>query len=593
MSSFSARLKDLEEKIPVVTEYYFVVDCPSLHIIPGSYIDPRRSPIEEGLWGFGRYFCPQCKQVVNRTRQISSACFVDNRGGGPSSSFSTILQQQANYSYSNNSRGALIPAPAPSPAPSPVPALPAPSQRNSPSLSTTPASSPKQPSPVPQHQQLHVPQHQPSSSPPVAAATPRTSPISPTDLRHSSIPSITSFYSNSLDPTHTQTQTQQQWSSQNYSAPGGSGGGLPKVLSFVFSANGQNLLLWKKESQSLVRIELATDGARPIDLAARLPPDHRGDGKSVNIRYVAEGAEVIAVILSHNRTLMLVLLHASGALEHSSLQQLDGQIEPLCLAISRDNRHVAIGLGPCVLMVHFDGFQCRWASTLQVPDFVGLHPSDVKFQACNFSPDSSSLIVATQRADKQRSQVDDAVFTCVFPCEEHPSGPPTRIWPCKMPTDGQGLTTIHWVPPLSTAFITGMIPTGYPMFLSPVNNGAQSQQQQQAAVVPSNITEFRIRCSCMCPPPYSHIIYYMDATNRIFRVDMSSRRIDPVADLDTVRGALKVSEEPAALGATVDGRLRVFWRQGPGLWCLEIRNGEALYNSRRNLRGLWQEAVAD
>ncbi len=143
------------------------------------------------------------------------------------------------------------------------------------------------------------------------------------------------------------------------------------------------------------------------------------------------------------------------------------------------------------------------------------------------------------------------------------------------------MTTVQWLPSLSLGFVTGLTSTPYSLFLSPA--GSPLLQ------TPSKVLEYRIRCSCFCPPPNTHILYFMDVKNKIFRVDMRSRRIQPFADVNTNRGALKPAEEHAILGATADGRLQVFWRQGPGLWSLEVREGSS--NTKKNLRAVWLEAV--
>jgi hypothetical protein len=128
---------------------------------------------------------------------------------------------------------------------------------------------------------------------------------------------------------------------------------------------------------------------------------------------------------------MLLVLHESGLASHASLRQLDAAQPPTCLAISPDNNFVAVGLGPRVLMLQYTGFNLQWGTTLSVPDFVSAKA--VKFQTVNFSQDSTSLVVSTQRNDPRRSQDDDAVYTYVWRCQPVP-GDPTRLWMTKMPT---------------------------------------------------------------------------------------------------------------------------------------------------------------
>jgi hypothetical protein len=74
-------------------------------------------------------------------------------------------------------------------------------------------------------------------------------------------------------------------------------------------------------------------------------------------------------------------------------------------------------------------------------------------------------------------------------------------------------------------------------------------------------------------------------------VDLQSRAVTLTADLRLERGALNVSEEPAAICASPEGRVRVFWRQGPGLWVCEISEYKTL--QKRNLRGVWDDAIGE
>jgi hypothetical protein len=84
----------------------------------------------------------------------------------------------------------------------------------------------------------------------------------------------------------------------------------------------------------------------------------------------------------------------------------------------------------------------------------------------------------------------------------------------------------------------------------------------------------------------------MDAKNKVFKIDMRTRSIVQIGDLNIERGALTVREEGAAMGVTTDGMVRLFWRQGGGLWICEL-GGEGLAMGKRqktNLRGVWEDA---
>jgi hypothetical protein len=88
-------------------------------------------------------------------------------------------------------------------------------------------------------------------------------------------------------------------SSMSATSLDGPGSTLPRHLSFCFSLSGKNLILWKKDSQALVRIEVESRGSRLLDLAHMLPASD--EVRTVNIRYVAEGNDWICVLISYNR----------------------------------------------------------------------------------------------------------------------------------------------------------------------------------------------------------------------------------------------------------------------------------------------------
>ena len=70
---------------------------------------------------------------------------------------------------------------------------------------------------------------------------------------------------------------------------------LPTSLSFLFSATGHTLLLWRRNGHSLVRINMQSHKSRSFPLLNAIP---RTDGdREVNVKLVAEGHGRIAVIL--------------------------------------------------------------------------------------------------------------------------------------------------------------------------------------------------------------------------------------------------------------------------------------------------------
>lgn len=86
---------------------------------------------------------------------------------------------------------------------------------------------------------------------------------------------------------------------RSIASPGSQGSTLPKYLSFCFSLSGKDLIIWKKDSQALVHIELESQGSRLLDLRDILPA--ADEVSSVSIRYVAQGTDWICLLLSQNR----------------------------------------------------------------------------------------------------------------------------------------------------------------------------------------------------------------------------------------------------------------------------------------------------
>jgi hypothetical protein len=102
------------------------------------------------------------------------------------------------------------------------------------------------------------------------------------------------------------------------------------------------------------------------------------------------------------------------------------------------------------------------------------------------------------------------------------------------------------------------------------------------------MTEFRIRCAALSPPPNTHLAYMLDFRNRLFRIDMRARSVVHVGDLYLERGALNVREERAAMGVTGDGAVRIFWRRGGGLLVCTVWEGGK--KEVVNLRCVWEDA---
>ncbi|KAI1336877.1 hypothetical protein F5Y15DRAFT_418445 [Xylariaceae sp. FL0016] len=534
-------MREPEEKIPVNSpnlEIFFVVDCPSLHIVPFSRLGPRREhPALES---------------------IPSICFAPDGSAKPADITLTPPLPQASPSLSASPEVVqFVKAPRHAPTPSDTVTQFSLATSDSGSLMRNPPS-PTLPEPLSTLQSID------RELASIHASTPSRLSTTPDPKRSG----LFNFKWSKSKPSRKDTRPTSTLSQSSGDAV------LPKFLSFCFSLTGENLLIWRKDAESLVRVEIKSNEGRLINLGRLLPLEGDGD-RSVSIRFVAEGSEWLSVIVSHTvshqRRLSLLMLHSSGLPEHSSLSPLDDHAEPRCLAVSSDNSFVAIGFGTKVLLLHYQGAEQHWIRILHIQELT--NPTTAKFQAISFSGDNSCLVVSTQKRDVTRSHDDDVVYTHVWRCEPG-LNLPLVLWPCKMPTDGQGLTTIHYHPVLSVAMITGMISTPYPLFLT--------SKESPLPPIPTTIPDFRIRCSCA---------FYLDQRNRVFLVDLRTRNVRQISDLNTIRGSLKPQEEPAAMTVTSEGQLRVFWRQASGLWCVDVDTRERLPPQKKNLRPIWMEAI--
>jgi len=78
---------------------------------------------------------------------------------------------------------------------------------------------------------------------------------------------------------------------------------LPTSLSFLFSATGHALLLWRRNGHSLVRIDIQSHQSQSLPLLNAVPRTE-GD-REVNVKLVAEGYGRIAVILYHRQVISI------------------------------------------------------------------------------------------------------------------------------------------------------------------------------------------------------------------------------------------------------------------------------------------------
>lgn len=350
------------------------------------------------------------------------------------------------------------------------------------------------------------------------------------------------------------------------------GNHLPSALSFCFCASGRNLLIWKKDGDSIVSINIESRRSHSLSLLKSIAPLE--EDKRVRVKLVAGGNDWIAAVMTHKQRHLLLVLNSGGVQSHYALYPLADGLRPTCLAMSRDDSYVTVGYGLKAYLYHYKDCWQVWQTSLTIDSFTSTQ--DVKFQVANFSSDSQMLVVATQRFDVQRTKDDDFVYVHVWACSEAPP-PPLKLPGSKMSTDERGLSSVFYDTELRQSLVTGFTETPYPLFL--LANGE--------TFTPSKIN-FKIRCAAEAQPSFNTAVV-MDSKNKVYKVDLRRRSLQYWADLSSERGRLDPKEENAVIAIPEGNRARVFWRQGSGLWFVEVKNGRK--GNRQNLRWLYDAAV--
>jgi hypothetical protein len=70
---------------------------------------------------------------------------------------------------------------------------------------------------------------------------------------------------------------------------------LPRFVSYCFTASRESLLLWKRNGQSIVNVNVSTHDAKSFDLTNAIPTMETD--KSLSIRLVAAGSRWICVVV--------------------------------------------------------------------------------------------------------------------------------------------------------------------------------------------------------------------------------------------------------------------------------------------------------
>ncbi|KAL7755949.1 hypothetical protein ACKLNR_012942 [Fusarium oxysporum f. sp. zingiberi] len=356
--------------IPFWTEAFLMVDCPYLHLIePGwpPLTKLTQSPSDSSLFNFAVEniaLCPKCGSRIHTVRRLPLS--LDSRSGQPTPPelpHPHIPELPAEVPVGTHST--LSPS------------------RSSPGAKTTRLSprsfdlrSESEP-PIPPHTSRQVLTPQTESSLPIPV-DPTIANYAPCYVRRpdNDVPlsSDRDFNSSAVQVS----PRSHRWSfltrfkrpkpdaASSIVSMGNSGD--IRYLSFCFSSDGVSILLWEKNSLVIARLNAQGDSGRLIDLIPILRQGEGGQATPGSTLFVAEGCGMIAAIVSQGATgKFLVVLDHLGLAERSVVLPLQ-DMTPLCLAISRCNSFVAVGLAARVLLVRLAEHKVDfdWAVTISI-----------------------------------------------------------------------------------------------------------------------------------------------------------------------------------------------------------------------------------
>ncbi|KAE9965493.1 hypothetical protein BLS_007615 [Venturia inaequalis] len=330
---------------------------------------------------------------------------------------------------------------------------------------------------------------------------------------------------------------------------------LPESLSFAFSGVGNNLTLWLKNGHSFIHIKIASWESKRIDLRQTLPAQDAD--RTLNIKLIAEGDGWIAAIIYRKRQYLLVMINRSAT--QYTLWKLDAHLRPMTLAMSRDNKLIAVGYGPVVSVFRFDGNLQRWKAELRMEGFKT--PDEVKHQVISFSTDCKYITVSCQRYDKARGRDDDGLHTRVWRCKEN-MGEGFELEHCRLPTDHIGITSVTFNPELSLATMTAFIDSPYPLFLAPCSSHATPLTSTTLSKRAQS--HFKARCAAQSSNPT--FTSFLTDTNKLHLVNLKTRAVEEWADLGQFRRReLDPREEVATMSMPGEKTCYVVWKDGAKL----------------------------
>ena len=149
----------------------------------------------------------------------------------------------------------------------------------------------------------------PSSPPPLRPTSPQLPEVVPTRP-----PSITSTTTRTQRITNSIPTSLFRFKKTSIASSSGGlskeiqGNPLPSALSFCFCASGRNLLIWKKDGDSIISINIESRRSRSLSLLKSIAASE--EDKRVRVKLAAGGNDWIAAVMTHKQVCQQKQVHS-------------------------------------------------------------------------------------------------------------------------------------------------------------------------------------------------------------------------------------------------------------------------------------------
>jgi hypothetical protein len=381
---------------------------------------------------------------------------------------------------------------------------------------------------------------------------------------------------------------------------------LPKEPLFAFSSSGRSSLLWGKASSHVTRFDMSVSES----------------SIQQGCKYVAEGLEAAAagerkcvIIAAKNASKKrLMVFNGMNTIRESEVElEVTGKAHEISVAVSKDDKHVAISLNDQIDMFCLEGglrrvafhqqpdvYELRdSASTPSVirPPSSGPAPDDTKIPASKdaaedqetptsiisrklyFSTDSQRLVVATQLSSH-------SVSLDVWDIARAPISPISQSRSFKLPprvlNDGD-LTSVFYDPTRRAALVTAFISKEYPLLI-PFPGYAALQNET-----------FSTKIVAAAQSPSGSVFVVANAMTEIIMFEYTAK--GAFAPRKLKKASSKISSsvfKPGAivLGMPAEDVLKVFWIREGRCMLRTIRLGMTEGIQDVDIRGKYDELIS-